>query len=276
VLEINSELAVGAGNYQDKQRFYPSDIPVAADAEATLPSLIAAVQSNLTAARQGQNQQRSQHFREAFIKQRMQDRDLAAIGWDANPVSVPRLCAELWAQMKNEDWSFVSQTAFLSNWPQRMWDMTKPYHSIGGSGGGGVGYQQPAAVGAALAQKGTGRLVVNITGDGELLMLPGSLWTLAHHRIPLLTIVHNNKAWHQEHMHVQRIANRRDRDVSRSAIGTVITDPDVDFAKLAQAYGVYGEGQISHPDQLGPALQRAIRVVKSGHPALLDVATQPR
>ena len=52
VLEIHSELAVGAGNYQDKQRYYPSDIPVAADAEATLPSLIAAVQSNMTAARE--------------------------------------------------------------------------------------------------------------------------------------------------------------------------------------------------------------------------------
>jgi thiamine pyrophosphate-dependent acetolactate synthase large subunit-like protein len=276
VLEIHSELAVGAGNYQDKQRYYPSDIPVAADAEATLPSLIAAVQSNMTAARTAQNPQRAERFRAAFLKRRSMDRDLAAIGWDASPVSVARLCAEVWNQIHNEDYSFVSQVSFLSSWPQRLWDMTKPYHNLGPSGGGGVGYQMPAAVGAALAQKGTGRLVVNITGDGELLMLPGSLWTLAHHQIPMLTIVHNNRAWHQEHMHVQRMANRRDRDVAATAIGTVITDPNVDFAKLAQAYGVYGEGPISNPAQLAPALQRAIKVVKSGHPALIDVATQPR
>jgi acetolactate synthase-1/2/3 large subunit len=77
-------------------------------------------------------------------------------------------------------------------------------------------------------------------------------------------------------MHVQRMANRRDRDVSRSAIGTVITDPNVDFAYLAKAYGVYAEGPIENPEQLAPALQRAIKMVKSGHPALLDVVTQPR
>src|SRR6185437_13483223 len=253
VLEINSQLAVGAGNFQDKQRFYPSDIPVAADAEATLPSLIAAVQSNITAARRGPNDQRMQRFKAAFVKRRMMDRDLSAIGWDASPVSVARLCAEVWNQIHREDYSFVSQVSFLSSWPQRMWDMTKSYHNLGASGGGGVGYQMPAAVGAALAQKGSGRLVVNIVGDGELLMLPGSLWTLAHHQIPMLTLVHNNRAWHQEHMHVQRMAQRRDRDVAATANGTVITDPNVDFAKLAQAYGVYGEGPISNPAMLAPA-----------------------
>jgi acetolactate synthase-1/2/3 large subunit len=276
VAEINSELLVGAGNYQDKQRFYPSDIPVAADAEATLPMLIDAIRSNLTDARRAQNPQRAAHFKQLFIRTREAAREAAAVGWNASPITPARMCAEVWNQIKGEDWAYVSQSTFLSNWPQRTWDFTKTYQGIGVSGGGGVGYQMPAAVGAALAHKGTNRLVVNIVGDGELLMLPGSLWTLAHHRIPMLTLVHNNRAWHQEHMHVQRMANRRDRDPSRSAIGTVITDPNVDYASLAKAYGVYGEGPIEHPDQLGPALARAIKIVQSGHPALLDVVTQPR
>jgi thiamine pyrophosphate-dependent acetolactate synthase large subunit-like protein len=276
VAEINSQLLVGAGNYQDKQRFFPSDIPVAADAEATVPLLIEAIESNLTDARRAQNPQREAHFKELFIRTRAAARSAAAIGWNASPITPARVCAEVWEQIKNEDWAYVSQSTFLSNWPQRTWDFTKTYQGIGVSGGGGVGYQMPAAVGAALAHKGTDRLVINIVGDGELLMLPGSLWTLAHHRIPMLTIVHNNRAWHQEHMHVQRMANRRDRDVSRSAIGTVITDPNVDYAYLAKAYGVYGEGPIEDPNQLAAALARAIKLVKSGHPALLDVVTQPR
>ena len=276
VVEINSELLVGSGNYQDKQRFYPSDIPIAADAEATLPSLIEAVQRAMSDTRKGLNAARAARFKTAFVNTRMGARDAMAVGWNASPITPARVCAEVWNQIKNEDWAYVSQSTFLSNWPQRSWDFTKTYQGIGVSGGGGVGYQMPAAVGAALAHKGTGRVVVNIVGDGELLMLPGSLWTLAHHRIPMLTIVHNNRAWHQEHMHVQRMANRRDRDVSRSAIGTVISDPNVDFAYLAKAYGVYGEGPIEHPDALVPALKRAIAMVKSGHPALLDVVTQPR
>jgi len=276
VAEINSELLVGAGNYQDKQRFYPSDIPVAGDAQATVPFLIEAIRSNLTDARRALNAQRAAHFKEAFVRTRAAAREAAAIGWDASPITPARMCAELWSQIKDDDWAYVSQSTFLSNWPQRTWDFTKTYQGIGVSGGGGVGYQMPAAVGAALAHKGTGRLVVNIVGDGELLMLPGSLWTLAHHRIPMLTLVHNNRAWHQEHMHVQRMANRRDRDVSRAAIGTVISDPNVDYAYLAKAYGVYGEGPIEHPDHLAAAIARAIKVVKSGQPALLDVITQPR
>ena len=99
----------------------------------------------------------------------MAARDAMANGWNASPVSPARLCAELWSQIKNEDWSYVSQSTFLSNWPQRTCDFTKTYQGIGVSGGGGVGYQMPAAVGAALAHKGSGRLVVNIVGDGELL-----------------------------------------------------------------------------------------------------------
>ena len=45
---------------------------------------------------------------------------------------------------------------------------------------------------------------------------------------------------------------------------------------MAQTYGMYGEGPISNPNDLGPALKRAIAVVKKGEPALIDVLTQPR
>jgi thiamine pyrophosphate-dependent acetolactate synthase large subunit-like protein len=50
----------------------------------------------------------------------------------------------------------------------------------------------------------------------------------------------------------------------------------MDFAKLAQGMGVYAEGPITDPNELAPALRRAIAVVKQGEPALLDVVTQPR
>ncbi|XUW93872.1 thiamine pyrophosphate-dependent enzyme (plasmid) [Burkholderia sp. M6-3] len=50
---------------------------------------------------------------------------------------------------------------------------------------------------------------VNIQTDGDLLVLPGVLWTAAHHKLPLLTVMHNNRAYHQESMHVQRMANWR-------------------------------------------------------------------
>jgi acetolactate synthase I/II/III large subunit len=77
-------------------------------------------------------------------------------------------------------------------------------------------------------------------------------------------------------MYVQMMAARRQRGIDRAHIGNTITDPNVDFAKLAAGMGVYSEGPVTDPKDLGPALQRAIAVVKRGEPALVDVISQGR
>ena len=76
----------------------------------------------------------------------------------ASPISLARLSAELWAQIKNEDWSLVSWQGFVSGWPGRLWNFDKHYRYIGGQGAGAMGYGAPAAVGAALANRKYGRL----------------------------------------------------------------------------------------------------------------------
>ena len=64
---------------------------------------------------------------------------------------------------------------------------------------------------------------------------------------------------------------------SRSAISAPrSTIPNIDYATVAKGFGVYGEGPITDPKDLAPALKRAIAVVKSGQPALVDVVTDPR
>jgi thiamine pyrophosphate-dependent acetolactate synthase large subunit-like protein len=278
VITIDSQLLVGAGNYQDKQRFYQADFPVAADSEATLPFLVEAVNREMSTARRNENPQREAKMRTAFYTKRSSDMAAAAIGWDASPISVPRLCMEVWNQIKHNDWALVSQTGFQSAWQNRLWDFTGSHQFIGGSGAAGIGYIGGAAIGAALAhkEKGDGCLCVSFQGDGDLMVGPGAMWTAAHHKIPLLTIVHNNRAWHQETMSVQILASRRDRHPERGRIGTVITDPNIDYAKVAQGFGVYSEGPITQASDIAPALARAIKVVRSGEPALLDVVTQPR
>ncbi len=263
-------------NYQNFQRYAEVDVDIAADAEATLPSLTEAVKRQLTASRKTTLADRRARLAVAHNQTLQQARDAAAYAWDACPVSTARLSAELWAQIKNEDWSLVSNVAFVSRWPARLWAFENYYHFIGGAGGYGIGYGAPAAVGAALANRKHGRLSVNIQCDGDLMYAPGVLWTAAHHRIPLLTIMHNNRAYHQEVMQVQIMADRHSRGIDRANIGTTISDPPIDYAKLAQSMGVYAEGPISDPKDLGPAIGRAIQAVKRGEPALVDVVTQPR
>jgi len=74
---------------------------------------------------------------------------------------------------------------------------------------------------------------------------PGVLWTAAHHRIPLLNVMHNNRGYHQEVMHVQRMADRRNRVLSDGPVGTQIIGPDIDYAKLAQSMGWWASGPIA-------------------------------
>jgi acetolactate synthase I/II/III large subunit len=275
-------ISIGAGdyylksNYQDFQRFQSVDVSIAGDAEATLPALIEAVKSALPAGRKPAIEKRGEALRKASAENRARARVAASYGWDASPISTARLCAELWAQIRNEDWSLVSRDTFQSSWPHRLWPMERHYHYIGGSGGYGEGYNAPAAVGAALANRAFGRLSVSIQADGDLMYAPGVLWTAVHHKVPLLSVVHNNRGYHQEVMHVQRMANRRDRVLNDGPIGTQIIGPHIDYAKLAQSMGMYAIGPIEHPADLGPALARAVAVVKAGEPALVDVVSQPR
>ncbi|HEY6362241.1 MAG TPA: thiamine pyrophosphate-dependent enzyme [Vicinamibacterales bacterium] len=264
-------------NYQDFRRMQDVDLAIAADGEVTLPSLIDAVKRLSTAERRRAFQERGARLAEASRAAAERSRVAATYAWDASPVSTARLCAEVWAQIKNEDWSLVS--SYYSDgggWPRRLWDFTKPYQWLGHAGGGGIGYGAPASVGGALANRRHGRLSVAIQTDGDLMYAPGVLWTAAHHDIPILSVMNNNRSYHMEIMHVQRMCNARNRGIDRGMIGSELVDPNIDYAKLAQSMGLYAEGPIVNPRDLGPALARAIAVVKKGEPALVDVVTQVR
>jgi len=276
LISINGGDVYIKSNYQNFQRYTEVDLSIAADAEATLPALIEACKRLITDDRKRAFQARGVKLAEASRQALEDTRVAASYGWDASPITTARVSAELGAQIKNEDWSLVSEALFFSNWPLRLWDVNKHHQYIGGKGGAGIGYGAPAALGAALANKKHGRLTVSIQTDGDLCYAPGILWTAAHHRIPLLSIMHNNRAYHQEVMGVQSLAARRERGIDRAHIGTTIDDPNIDFAKLAQGFGIHAEGPISEPQDLGPAIARAIAVVKRGEPALVDVVTQPR
>ncbi len=276
IITISSVSLTHKSNIQDFGHYADVDLDIGADAEATMPYLIEEVRKLITADRRRAFEERGRKLAEAHREALKAQMAAASWGWDASPVSVARIVAELWPLVKNEDWSFVSPQGFVANWPNRLWNMSKKYHYIGGQGAGGMGYGAPASVGAALANKKYGRLSINIQTDGDFNYSPGVFWTAAHHRIPLLSIMHNNRGYHQEVMFVQQQASLHNRGAQNAHIGTKLWDPDIDYAKIAQGYGLYAEGPISDPKDLAPALTRGIERVKKGEPVLIDVVTQPR
>jgi thiamine pyrophosphate-dependent acetolactate synthase large subunit-like protein len=262
-------------NYQNFQRYVGAELSIAGDAQATLPALIEAVRTAAPRALRAKLESRNTIWRYEWAQRRSTAQVEAQYAWGASPVSTAQLASAVWSEIRDRDWALVSEQFF--SWPFDLWTFDKHYQHIGGSGGAGVGYGAPAAVGAALAHRDAGRLVVNFQQDGDLMYVPGILWTAAHHKIPLLSVMHNNRAYHQEVMHLQRMALRRKRGVDGHAlIGTLLDDPFIDFATIAKGMGVWSAGPIEDPRDLGPALREAIAVVESGTPALIDVVAQPR
>ena len=280
LISINSSELLTKSNYQDFQRFQSVDVSMPADAETTLPALIEAVKAAIPNDRKAAIDKRGEAARKSSAEAKARNHQLAAIAWDASPISTARLMMETWNQIKNEDWSLVSQSGNVSNWQHRLWPMEKYHHWLGGSGGYGVGYGAAGAVGGALGNRDLGRFSVSIQSDGDLMYAPGVLWTAAKHKIPLLAVMHNNRGYHQELMHVQRMASFRNRVASLGGdmgpIGTSIMNPDIEYHKLAESMGWWTKGPIKDPAMLGPAIKEAVAVVKSGQPALVNVWTQPR
>ena len=276
VICISTRDLLVRANYQDFQRYSPADLYITADGEATIPYLHEAVAREI-GDRKSAIEERGKKMKAAWKNFSVRARETGAIGWDNTPISGARLFAELWEAVKNEDWAFSSPNNYAGNWQHRLWPMEKHHQYIGSSGGSGVGYEPVAALGAALAHKDAGgRLPIAIMGDGHFNMAPHVMWTAAHHKIPFLGIIHNNRAYHQEVMHLQRMANRHNRDITRAHIGTAIDNPNIDYANLAKSYGAVGIGPVNDPNDLGAALKKGVAAVKAGEPVLIDVVMQPR
>jgi acetolactate synthase-1/2/3 large subunit len=273
ILSISSHDLNVRSNYQNVERFQEVSLAIAADPQATLPGLVEACKKLITAERRRALDERGKSLAAAFARTLENARSEAAYAWDTSPITLQRLAVEVWDVIKGKDWASVGANG------GRLWNVDKFYRTMGAVNGGGIGGALPIAIGAALAHKKHGRLCVRFQPDGDLLYMATSLWTATHHRIPMLIVMHNNRAYHQEVMHLQRMANRRQRGVERAAHGlpgATLSDPDIDFAQLARSMGAYAEGPIADPKELRPALLRAVARVEQGEVALLDTRTQPR
>jgi acetolactate synthase-1/2/3 large subunit len=190
--------------------------------------------------------------------------------WDASPITFGRLALEVWDVIKNEDWVLTANE--LKHQVRKLWDFDKPYRHPGLELG--TATQIGISIGVALAHKGSGRVVVDIQPDGDLMFDAGALWTLAKYEIPMLIVMHNNRAYYNDWEHQLRMARLRGTDEAKAHIGMDLLGPAPDFAALARSMGCYGEGPIEKPEDIRPALERALAEVKKGRPALIDTVTQ--
>ncbi|HYY24793.1 MAG TPA: thiamine pyrophosphate-dependent enzyme, partial [Candidatus Udaeobacter sp.] len=263
-----------AGDYQALQAL---DVPMCADTSVAVPELTRLCRELLgnDGRQKATIEARQNELSEKHKSRRAKWRADAQAKSSRKEISTAWLAFELGEAIKKEDWILVNGTS--NGWARRLWDFTKPNQYLGGSGGAGVGYGSGAAIGAALALKDTGKLAIDIQSDGDLLMTSSSLWTAAKHRIPLLMVMHNNQSFYNSEEHGIEVAKFRNRPVENAGIGTHVDDPAVDFAKMAQSFGVQAEGPVRNPADLRPALERGLKFIKEKKlPYLVDVIAEPR
>ena len=166
-------------------------------------------------------------------------------------------------------------------WAAAAWPFHGPLDYTGHEGGAGLGAGPGLAVGVALGLEGSGRHTVAVMGDGDFLMGATALSTAAHHRLPLLVVVANNRSFFNDEVHQQRVALARGRPVGNRWVGLSLRDPDADLAALARSLGLEAFGPVHAPEELpsvpAAAVQRLIdgacvvvdvRVTDAGYPGL--------
>jgi thiamine pyrophosphate-dependent acetolactate synthase large subunit-like protein len=254
-------------------RLLPADVAILGDGASVLRDLARACEGAPGAELQRGIGERTAKAREIHrgIEARARQ-DLKDRWWAQKPTATARLAAEIWETIRDEDWVLVHGS--LSGWEARLWDMTDRSRCI--NGGGGTGTGMGVAMGVALAFRGTGKVCVSIQNDGDLLYTPGSLWTAAHHGIPMLVVMFNNRSYFQDVGHQRAITTSRGRSLDNVGVGVSLEGPATDFAMLARSFGLDGEGPVVEPDAIRPALERALKIVKEGRFALVDTVTQSR
>jgi thiamine pyrophosphate-dependent acetolactate synthase large subunit-like protein len=261
----------------DYQRLHRVDLPIASNTAVAIPQLSAACRDILGdgSAHAARLTERLARLKARHEAQRQGWRDRLQHFDGQTPMAPATVAATIWEVIKERDWQLVNGT--LNGWARRLWDWTEVGQYLGGSGGAGVGYGVGASLGAALAAKGSGRLCIDLQSDGDLLACTSGLWTAAHHQIPLLMVMHNNRSLYNSEEHGEQVARMRGRPVANAGIGTRLDDPPVDFATVARGFGLYAEGPVEDVRTLRPALERALKVVtEEGRAALVDVVAQPR
>lgn len=251
----------------------PVDLHLVCDPEHGLDCLISEVRKVIeksdTDLTRIENRKKDLALRHERLRKKQ--REEAQKDWNTTPIKVERMIHEVYQAVKDKPWTLTAANHRSFN--EVVWNFPGAGSYLGTDGGGGVGYNASAAIGAALALREQGRFCVSLGGDGDYLMAPGCIWSAVHYRIPMLHIINNNSTWGNDEVHQVEVAHTRKRPVENAWIGQAMKDPIINFAEVARGFGAWAEGPVQTPEQLQDVLHRAVAEVQKGGVAVVDVTT---
>jgi benzoylformate decarboxylase len=242
-------------------KVFPADLGIVADAKSALRSLLQILPAHLDRSNGEARAERLARLKEAKEKVRMDLEARLKEGWDATPINAARLVREM-DRLLEEDTLIVNESPTTKDILTSNFNFTPKRSYFSNSSGGYLGWGLGAAIGAKLASPG--RRVVACLGDGSAMFGIHGLWTMAKYRVPLLVIVFNNRAY----MAVKNQFRGSDERIRLAAqLGADLIDPEINFARLAQTFGIFGQ-RVEQPEEIVPSLKRAL---EQRGPALVDI-----
>lgn len=179
---------------------------------------------------------------------------------DEVPISPYRVFAELEKAVDVANTIITHDSGYPRDQLVPFWKSVKPRGYIGWGKSTQLGYGLGLALGAKLAAPN--KQVVNIMGDAAIGMAGMDIETASRSEIPILTIVLNNGVMTHYYQHFPHATEHW----ATNQLGG-------EYAKVAEGLGAYGE-KVSTPDQIAPAVGRALAANHKGQPALLEVMTK--
>jgi len=109
---------------------------------------------------------------------------------DSNEVIKPQWVIQRVGELIGDDATITSDVGQHQMWTAQFYPFSRPRQWVNSGGLGTMGFGFPAALGAYMADQS--KVVINITGDGSILMNVQELVTAAENNIPVINIILNN------------------------------------------------------------------------------------
>ena len=248
-------------------RNYPTDVPILADVKESLKALISAVKRMALKKRKRLEAIRKDRFARTKEYSDLRKSRFKAVqkDLDESPISSTRLAKDL-NDILDKDAIIVNESLTSGRFVFENMTFAEGEKTYFGTSGSSLGWGTGAAIGVKLARPN--RQVALMTGDGSFMFGPQALWTMARYKIPVITVIWNNRNYQAVRGGFNKMAKRAAK-LGRYP-GLYLGSPNIEFAALAKSMGVGGE-TVTDPGKIKPALERAVKATRKGEPYLVDV-----
>ncbi len=242
----------------DINKDVPAWLALVGDAALTLDALLAEVRDRLRGGLRGRGPAVAEEIRR--VRSEWLTRWMPRLTAKTKPLSPYRVIWELRHTVDPARTIITHDAGSPRDQLSPFWESVEPLSYLGWGKTTQLGYGLGLAMGAKLARPD--RLCINVWGDAAIGFTGMDFETAVRERIPILSVLFNNFSMAIE-IKVMKVATEKYRS----------TDISGNYAEFARALGGWGE-RVTEPDDIRPAIERAVAATREGQSALLEFITE--